>query len=103
MVRSMNTLDYETIAQGEVDLLSPVSSERLDRVIDLLELPDDARVIDLCCGKGEVLVRTLARYGCTGDGLDASPAFLAAARPAGKEQEVQHPSRHPVDSAIAVS
>ncbi|MFT7583099.1 MAG: ubiquinone/menaquinone biosynthesis C-methylase UbiE [Myxococcota bacterium] len=71
---------YLAIASAELDIVSPVSSVRLDRLIDLLELPRGARVLDIGCGKGEMLIRICDRYGCTGVGIDQVPAFLASAR-----------------------
>jgi len=76
----MEPFKYNAIAHAELDFLAPVSSERMDRVIDLLELRPGSRVLDLACGKGELLVRTCARWGATGDGLEPSPTFRAGAR-----------------------
>ncbi len=52
----------------------------MDALIDLLELPVGAGVLDVGCGKGEVLLRVMARYGVTGTGLDLSEAWLTEAR-----------------------
>lgn len=41
---------------------------------------DPTRVLDVGCGKGEILVRALARLGGTGLGLEPNPAFAADAR-----------------------
>ncbi len=61
--------------------MSPVSDAQLGRLIGLLDLPPGARVLDLCCGKAEVLFRVLEAYpGATGVGVDRSPALLAEAR-----------------------
>ncbi|TNF25106.1 MAG: methyltransferase domain-containing protein [Deltaproteobacteria bacterium] len=76
----MDPFKYASIAHADLDLVAPISLERLDRVVDLLELHPDARVLDLSCGKGEVLIRVCERWGATGVGLDPSPSFLAAAR-----------------------
>ncbi len=76
----MEPTKYAAIAHAELDVLSPISLSKLDRVIDLLELSPEAKVLDLGCGKGEVLVRILERYGCEGMGAEPVPSFLAAAR-----------------------
>jgi len=37
-------------------------------------------LLDLCCGKGELLSTWAAEHGITGTGVDISTVFLAAAR-----------------------
>lgn len=76
----MDPYKYPSIAHADLDVVAPVSLERLDRLVDLLELPPGARVLDLTCGKGELLIRVCERWGVGGVGLDPSPSFLAAAR-----------------------
>jgi cyclopropane fatty-acyl-phospholipid synthase-like methyltransferase len=43
-------------------------------------LDGDVRVLDVGCGKGELLVRALARFGGTGVGVEPNPAFATEAR-----------------------
>jgi len=76
----MDPFKYASIAHADLDLAAPISLDRLDRVVDLLELRPGARVLDLACNKGEALIRVCERWGATGVGLDPSPSFLAAAR-----------------------
>jgi len=38
------------------------------------------RIVDLCCGKGEMLCTWSRDHGITGHGVDISTDFLAAAR-----------------------
>ena len=61
-------------------LCNPVSGEKVDRVVDALHLEDGARVLDIGCGKGEILIRVLERWPAAGVGVDLSPSFLAEAR-----------------------
>lgn len=77
---SMYAFKYDSIAHAEHEVMCPLSRTKLDYVVDLLGLAPEARVLDLAAGKGELLVRILERYGCSGDGLDPSPLFQAAAR-----------------------
>jgi SAM-dependent methyltransferase len=44
-------------------LCNPTSTGKLDEVIDLLDLPARARILEVACGKGELLLRTIERYG----------------------------------------
>ncbi len=59
---------------------NPISSEKADRLISLLDLRSDGRVLDVGCGNGEFLIRVIERYGVTGLGIDNSPEAIASAR-----------------------
>jgi len=59
---------------------NPMSETKVDELIECFDLPTGARVIDIACGKGELLVRAARRWGCTGVGVDISPYFVADAR-----------------------
>ena len=56
---------------------NPMSAGKLDAVIALLNLKRGARVVDIACGKGEMLVRLAERYGISGVGVDISPFCVA--------------------------
>lgn len=58
---------------------NPMSSDKLDELIELFRLSPGARVADIACGKGEVLVRLAKRYGISGVGVDISPFCIADA------------------------
>jgi len=73
-------LRYTTVAHRDHVFLSPLSGPKVDQVLSMLELPLGARVLDVGCGKGEMLVRLAGRRGARGVGLDVNPAFLAEAR-----------------------
>jgi len=72
---------FTTIAHAGRDVLGPVSLASVDWVLDHLP-PSGARVnvLDVGCGKGELLVRTLERTGGSGIGVEPNPAFAADAR-----------------------
>ena len=76
----MERADWTRVAHLGIDLMNPLPVEKLDEVLELLELPAAARVIDLGCGKGELLRRLAARYEIRGVGVDSSPALLDEAR-----------------------
>jgi SAM-dependent methyltransferase len=76
----MDRLDWTRIAHLGIDLMNPLPAEKLDEVLELLELPEMARVIDLGCGKGELLRRLAGRYEIRGVGVDSSPVLLDEAR-----------------------
>jgi SAM-dependent methyltransferase len=72
--------DWSRIAHTGIDLMNPLPVAKLDDVLDLLELEPGARVLDLGCGKGELLMRIAARHPISGVGVDRSPGLLAEAR-----------------------
>jgi SAM-dependent methyltransferase len=58
---------------------NPTNEEKLARLVDLVQLPTAARVVDIACGKGEFLIRLAEAYGMRGVGVDLSPFFIAEA------------------------
>ena len=71
------------IAHGGRQVLGPLSLERLDALVARTPLDRGDHVLELGCGKGELLVRLLARWpDATAKGFDRNPWFLAVARSA---------------------
>jgi SAM-dependent methyltransferase len=52
----------------------------VDVLIEKLELQPGARVLDVGCGKAEMLVRAVERYAANGVGIDPNRSFIEAAR-----------------------
>lgn len=61
-------------------LCNPTSLEKLDEVCSLTDLKPGDRVLDIACGKAEVLVRLAERYNIRGVGVDISPYCIQDAR-----------------------
>jgi SAM-dependent methyltransferase len=84
---------YYSIGHEHHVVCNPLSEAKLDEIVSLLALPPHARVLDIGCGKGEFLVRTVGRWRCTAVGVDLSPYFVADARArvqsAGLERSVE--------------
>jgi len=73
----MDAMRFSTIAHSAHDLCNPLDAATLDHACERLGLVAGRRVIDVGCGKGELLVRLAARYGAEGVGLDMNPAYIA--------------------------
>ena len=65
---------------------NPMSTVKLDELIELLMLNPGATVLDIACGKGEMLTRLAESYGITGVGVDISPFCVADAKQKLKER-----------------
>ena len=76
----MDLWKYFDITHKEHLICDPTSVEKLDAVIDLLRLRLGASVLDIACGKGEMLARLAQRYAIKGIAVDLSPHFIAGAR-----------------------
>src|SRR5512140_273114 len=75
----MDTWKFFDITHRRHVVCNPTSEEKLACLVDLVQLPTDARVVDIACGKGEFLVRLAESYGVRGVGIDLSPFFVAEA------------------------
>lgn len=75
----MDIWKFYDITHREHVVCNPMSEEKLARLVELLRLPPDARVVDIACGKGEFLARLAEAYGAHCTGVDISPHFIAAA------------------------
>ena len=67
--------------------MNPLAEEDVDEMIEALDLEPGAHVLDLGCGKAEILLRIVERYpDVRATGLDNSPAILAEARRQAEER-----------------
>ena len=76
----MDTWKFFGITHRDAVFCNPMSEQKFDELISLLKLPPDARVLDIACGKAELLRRVCQRYGARGVGVDISPYEVADAR-----------------------
>jgi SAM-dependent methyltransferase len=77
----MERADYTRIAHAGMSIMNPIPAEKLDEVLALLDLPARGRVVDLGCGKGDLLGRIAARYEVDAVGIDRDAKLLAEAPP----------------------
>lgn len=71
---------FTTIAHASHTWLGPLSEASVDQLLARIPHAPEHRVLDVGCGKGELLVRALEKLGGTGTGVEPNPAFAADAR-----------------------
>lgn len=76
----MNPYKFSAIAHRDHDHCNPISSVKIERLLDLLPLADTSRVLDLGCGRAELALRIIERFGSTVLAIDRSSLMLDAAR-----------------------
>jgi cyclopropane fatty-acyl-phospholipid synthase-like methyltransferase len=77
----LDTNDYTAIAHEGLAFMNPLAEEDVEEMIEALELEPGAHVLDLGCGKAEILLRIVERYqNVRATGLDRSAAILVEAR-----------------------
>src|SRR5437763_9349472 len=77
----MDRSDYTRIAHAGMAIMNPIPAGKLDEVLALLDLPSRGRVVDLGCGKGDLLARIARRYDVDAVGIDRDAQLLAEAPP----------------------
>ncbi len=85
----MHFLDFFAIVERDLDILNPVSHDKLMQLGEYCELKRDARVLDIGCGKGYLLRRWAERWETEGTGLELNPAFVREARRLAEAEGVQ--------------
>lgn len=71
---------YGTIAHPGLRYNNPFSPAKMEEMIDLLQLPASAAVLDLGTGKAELLIRLVERYQVSALGLELDASDLQEAR-----------------------
>ncbi len=73
-------LRFHEIAEAQQRIQNPLTTDKLLLLGEICDLQNGMRVLDLGCGKGEMLCQWAQRYGVMGVGVDASAVFIAAAK-----------------------
>lgn len=71
---------YSSIAHAGMVYCNPISRSKAERMIELMELRPGEAVIDIGCGKAELLIRLAERWRAMGVGVDRSERFSEGAR-----------------------
>jgi SAM-dependent methyltransferase len=82
------SLRQHEIAEANHRILNPFTDEKLMTLGEVCRLEPGQRVLDLACGKGELLCRWAHQFGIRGLGIDISTIFLEAAATRADELEV---------------
>jgi SAM-dependent methyltransferase len=76
----MNPMKFSHIAHRDHDYCNPISAAKIEKVLDLLPLEGASRVLDLGCGRAELSLRIIERFGSSVIAVDHSELMLDAAR-----------------------
>lgn len=76
----MDPWKFYDITHRDHVFCNPLSSAKFDELIDVLRLAPSARVLDVACGKAELLIRLVERYSVSAVGVDISPFCIRDAR-----------------------
>jgi SAM-dependent methyltransferase len=79
-VQPLNLSKYIAIAHRDHDYCNPLSAAKIEKMLDLLTLDASSRVLDLGCGRAELALRIIERFGSTVVAIDHSSYMLDAAR-----------------------
>ena len=76
----MNHHKFSAIAHRDHDYLNPISAAKIERLLDLLPLDETSRALDFGCGRAELALRIIERFGSPVVAVDHSSFMLDAAR-----------------------
>lgn len=93
------SLRFHEIAETHHHILNPFSAAKLDLLGSICGLRANIRILDLACGKGEMLARWAQAYGVMGVGVDISQVFIDAAKERAYQLDVGDKVRLVVDDA----
>ena len=74
------SLRFHEIAESYHRILNPFTEDQLLLLGRICRLHPDIKMLDLACGKGQMLCRWVQEYNISGVGVDISTVFLKAAQ-----------------------
>lgn len=69
----MDIWKYYNITHKKHLICNPMNKDRLEGLFSLLDLKPSTTILDIACGKGELLIRLAELYNISGTGVDISP------------------------------
>jgi SAM-dependent methyltransferase len=82
------TLRFHEISESRHRILNPFTADKLRLLGQICAGDGPKRILDLCCGKAEMLCTWAVEHDISGIGVDISEVFLAAARQRADEVQV---------------
>lgn len=74
------SLRFHEIAEAQHRIQSPLNEVHFSRLGEVCRLQEGKRVLDLACGKGELLAQWAREFSIYGVGVDLSQVFIDAAK-----------------------
>lgn len=74
------SLRFHEIAESSHRLLNPFNMDKIALIGEICGLKEGQRILDLACGKGEMLSQWARTHGILGVGVDISTVFIEAAK-----------------------
>ena len=99
----MDRAEASRVAHGELPLWNPLSRAALDEAIALLDLAPGSSVLDVACGRAEVLRRVAGRWRVEASGYDADPALIESGTPGLDLRVRDSPPPGPFDLVICIA
>jgi SAM-dependent methyltransferase len=99
----MDRAQASRIAHGELRLWNPLSEAALDEAIGLLEPPPGGRVLDVACGRAEVLRRVAERFDVEATGYDSDAALIESGPPGLDLHVRDSPPPGPFDVVLCIA
>lgn len=99
----MDRAQASRIAHGERRLWNPLSEAALDEAIGLLEPAAGGRVLDVACGRAEVLRRVAESFDVEATGYDSDPALIESGPPGLDLQLRDSPPPGPFDVVLCIA
>lgn len=82
------SLRFHEISEANHHIQNPLSAEKLRLIGTICEVSERTEILDLACGKGELLCQWAADHGATGTGVDISDVFIEQAIDRATEYDV---------------
>jgi SAM-dependent methyltransferase len=76
----MSPHKFSAIAHRDHAYCNPIAATKIERILDLLPLDSDGAALDLGCGRGELALKLIERFGVRVTAVDVSKPMLDAAR-----------------------
>ena len=76
----MDRWKYYDVTLRDHRFCNPLNARTVDELVEVVRLAPGSRVLDIACGKAELLVRLVERWGVSAVGIDLSPYCVRDAR-----------------------